>query len=142
MVTSKKATGKAASFPAGLATGAAVSVTVMLASIAVLTTLISKEMLQWEKVGYGIMLLLIISSWAGASVSCYRIKHQLLLVAALSGVLFFAILIGITALFFGGQFHAVGVTGLLTVGSAVAAGLISARGEGRKAYKKRRAFRR
>lgn len=78
------------------------------------------------------MVLLIVSSFAGAMISFGRIKRQRMLVCIVSGVIYFAILMSITALFFGGQYSAVGTTALLVLagsGSRRTAGTAGRAGE-------------
>lgn len=136
MVTNQKATGKAMSIPGGLAVGVTTSLITMMLCICLLAALIDREVLQWKQIGYGIMLVLLASSAIGSVVSCHKIKHQILLVGVLSGSIFYMMLLGITALFFGGQYEAVGVTALLTIGGSIAASLLTAgggkAGKGRK----------
>lgn len=134
MVTNKKPSGRAMSLPGGLAAGVVVSLAIMIIGISVLATLINKEMLEWDSVGYGVMLLLILSSVIGSVLACRKVKRQILLVGVLSGLLFYAVLIGITALFFGGQFEAIGVTALLIIGGSLAAAMMEVRGGERKPY--------
>ena len=45
-----------------------------------------------------------------------------------SGLVYFVTLLAITALFFGGQYEAVGVTGLLVFGASTAVGLLKTQG--------------
>ena len=126
MVANKKITGRATSLPAGLAIGAVCSLAATLVLTAILAKLVEAETLPVEKVGYGIMVLLIVSSFAGAMISFGRIKRQRMLVCIVSGVIYFAILMSITALFFGGQYSAVGTTALLVLaGSGAPESIVS-----------------
>lgn len=118
MVANKKITGRATSLPVGLAIGAACSLAATLILTAILAKLVEAETLPVEKVGYGIMVLLIVSSFAGAMISFGRIKRQRMLVCIVSGVIYFAMLMSMTALFFGGQYSAVGTTALLVLRAA------------------------
>ena len=115
MVANKKITGRATSLPVGLAIGAACSLAATLILTAILAKLVEAETLPVEKIGYGIMVLLIVSSFAGAMISFGRIKRQRMLVCIVSGVVYFAMLMSMTALFFGGQYSAVGTTALLVL---------------------------
>lgn len=113
MVIDRKVTGKAMTIPAGLLIGSFVSLGITMILAAVFAKLLDSEHLTQESIGYGVMGILLASSFGGAMVSYKRIKRQRLLVCMLSGVVYFGILLSITALFFGGQYEAVGVTGLL-----------------------------
>lgn len=133
MVVDRKVTGKASSMPGGLAAGALCSLSITLAMAALLAKLVEAKRMAEENIGYGVMVLLLLASFAGALVAFRRIKRQRMLVCLLSGVIYFAILMSMTALFFGGQYEAVGVTALLVLGgSAVAALLGLQQGRGQK----------
>lgn len=124
MVVNRKVTGKATSMPAGLALGGAVSLGVTLIAAGILAKLVETEALAEENIGYGVMILLLIASMLGAMVAFGKIKRQRLLVCLLSGLVYMAILLSITALFFGGQYEAVGVTALLVIGGSMVTALL------------------
>ena len=138
MVVNRKPTGRAMSMPGGLALGALFSVGATLVLTAVLAKLVEGETIPQEKIGYGIMAILVLSAFTGSMAAFGRIKRQRLLVCGLSGAIYFAVLMSMTALFFGGQYSAVGTTALLILlGSAAAAllGLKQGRGVKRKKIK-------
>jgi len=112
MVLNQKPTGRAVSMPAGLLFGTLISMGVTLLAVGLIARLASSEYLKETQIGYGIMLTLLAASFAGALAAVGRIKRQRLMVCALSGLIFFLALLSITALFFGGQYEAVGVTGV------------------------------
>ena len=127
---------RAGRHPCLLAIGAVCSLAATLVLTAILAKLVEAETLPVEKVGYGIMVLLIVSSFAGAMISFGRIKRQRMLVCIVSGVIYFAMLMSITALFFGGQYSAVGTTALLVLAGSGAAALLGLRqGRGAKRTK-------
>lgn len=130
MVT-QKATGRAMSMPAGLMVGGGISLGITILLTAAFAWLLNTERLQWEKIGYWIMGMLLIGSFSGAMTACGKIKRQRLLVSLLSGALYMGTLLAITALFFGGQYDGVVVTAILVMGGSLAAGLLGLRG-GRK----------
>ena len=133
MIATKKPTGRAMSMPGGLAVGFAVSMSVTLLLALLLTKLILDETMAMEHVGYGTMLLLLIASFLGAAVAQRKIKHRRMLVCLESGAVYFFGLLAVTALFFGGQYTAVGVSGLLILAGCGSAGLITAgKGSARK----------
>lgn len=138
MTYARKTKGKAFSVPAGLGLGAAISVGLTIVLAWVLAKLILSETILEGHIGYGVMILLLISSFCGAFTAQSKIKRQRLVMCILSGILYLVILLAITALFFGGQYDAVGVTTLLVLGGSVTAGLIGKRekkaGKGRRAH--------
>lgn len=127
MVYRQKPTGKAWSMSTGLAFGAMISVCVMLLLAAALAKLIASGILEEGWIGYGVMILLLVSSFSGAISSYRKIKRQRLIVCLMSGILYMAILLAVTALFFGGQYETVGVTIFLILGGCLSAGFIGIR---------------
>lgn len=131
--------GRASSVPKGLLTGAFVSLLTTLITAAVVAKLIDIGKISWDWVGYGAMVLLFLSSFLGALAAKNAIKRQRLLVSLMSGFIYFGLLLSATALFFGGQFEAVGVTALLIFAGSGSAGLLSFErkggGKGRKMKK-------
>ena len=127
MVANKKITGRATSLPVGLAIGATCSLAATLILTAILAKMVESETLPVEKIGYGIMALLMVSSFAGAMIAFGRIKRQRMLVCIVSGVIYFAMLMSMTALFFGGQYSAVGTTALLVLAGSGTAALLGLR---------------
>lgn len=136
MVVNQKPTGRAMSMPAGLVFGAAISLGVTLLAAAVLAKLVDMEKLAWENIGYGIMILLLLASFSGAMAAFAKIKRQRMLVCAISGAVYFGILLSITALFFGGQYDSVGVTAALVLAGSIAAGLLGLRDGGNRKGRK------
>lgn len=138
MVLNQKPTGRASSIPAGLLFGAMASLGITLLAAALIAKLVSAEYIEESSIGYGIMAALLGASFAGALLASGKIKRQRLLVCTLSGLLYFLILLGITALFFGGQYEAVGVTGILVMGGSLLAVLTgggASRGGRRRKHK-------
>ncbi len=134
----QKNTGRAVSMPAGLTEGALISLTVTLISSALMAKLIDMEKLQWENVGYGIMLLLLAASFAGAITAYGKIRRRRLFVCGISGVIYFCLLLAVTALFFGGQYEAVGVTAAMVAAGSGTAGLLGIKGEGSGRWKNKK----
>lgn len=140
MVRNQKATGRATTMPVGLMWGAGTSVAVTLLGAAVTAVLLNREVLAESSVGYSVMVILLAASFAGAMTARSRIKRQHLLSCVLSGAVYFLVLLSLTALFFGGQFEAVGVTGLLVMGGSMLALLVDkqpGRGGKRRKIRKR-----
>ena len=139
MMRNQKPIGRAVSMPKGLTLGGIASLGITMAGAAVIAKLLETERVGESMVGYAVMVLLLGSSFAGTWISQRRIKRRLLLVSLLSGGIYFALLLSITALFFGGQYEAVGVTGLLLLGGSGTALLLAGRiGRGVERKKRRR----
>lgn len=137
-MTNGKRTGRTMSMPAGLAVGGVTSLTITLAGTAALAWLIHREVMAMENVGYGIMCLILAASFLGAVTAFRKIRRRRVLVCTGAGVVYLGILLAITALFFGGQYSAVGVTSLLVLCGSLCAGLLGlrqGRGVGRRKIK-------
>lgn len=120
MTRNHKVTGRALSMPTSFAIGVCISLCITTLLSALLARLISTERLEWEKVGYGIMAILLIASAAGAKAACLLIKRRKLMSCAVSGMLYWLGLLMIAALFYGGQYSGIGVSGaVILCGSAV-----------------------
>lgn len=132
MVVNRKVTGTAAAMPVGLAIGLGVSMGVTLLGSGILAWLINREMVAQSGIGYGSLGILLASSLLGAAVSYGKIKHRRMLVCALSGAVYFVSLLCVTALFFGGQYQGMGVTGLVILAGSLCVGLLGLKGEGRR----------
>ncbi len=113
MVRTQKATGRASSMPVGLLWGAGVSLGVTVAGAVMIARLVLSQTWEEGAAGYAIMVMLILGAFLGAVTASGKIKRQRLAVCAAAGAIYFLQLMSITALFFGGQYEAVGVTGLL-----------------------------
>lgn len=113
MTVNRKPTGMAVSIPVGMVWGTMAAVAVTLAGAGLTAKLIDSQMLDWNSSGYAVLLILVLSAWAGAMVAAGRIKRQRMMVCLLSGVMYFGVLMLTTALFFGGRYSGVGETGLL-----------------------------
>lgn len=139
MVTERKATGRASSMPGGLAIGALVSMGITLVMASAIAWLVDKGKLPLTGIGYGAMVTLFLGAAAGALVASGKIKRMRMQVCLLAGLIYFLLLLSMTALFFGGQYHGIGVTAAVVAGGAVTAilpGLRQSRG-GKKRYRTR-----
>ena len=116
MVVNQKPSGRASSMPMGLTTGLVTSLGITILLAALSAKMVDMQWIEEKDIGYCAMVILLAAPYGGAVTAQNRIKRQRLLVCAISGGLYFLVLMGITALFFGGQYEAVGVTSLLIVG--------------------------
>ncbi|MBQ9762412.1 MAG: YrzE family protein [Oscillospiraceae bacterium] len=140
MVKNRKVTGKAMSLPAGLGIGLIVSVTITIAAVGVLASLVLNGKVGENAIGAGAMVIVPLSVAVGALTAALAVKHRWLVVCAGVGGVYYATMLGITALFFGGQYSGMGTTALLTllgIGVSAAVGL---RGE-KKRFKPMKKYR-
>ena len=141
MVVKQKGTGRASTLPGGLGAGAAVSMSITAAGTALMAFLLNRETINWEMIGYGIIVMVMLSAFLGSVTAYRKIKRQKLLVCLMSGVVYWGILLCLTALFFGGQYEAVGVTALLIAGGCGCAAICGMeKGRGGKTAKRRKLY--
>lgn len=135
MTVNQRPSGRASSMLSGLLAGLTLSIgiTVLLAGLS--AKLVDLQWIGEKSIGYCAMVILMSAPYFGAGLAYRRIKRQRLAVCVMSGGLYFLSLMGITALFFGGQYEAVGVTLLLVIGSV---GLSLLVGDGRNRAGKNR----
>lgn len=127
MVVNKKVTGKAVPMAAGLGIGLAVSMALTMIGGAVTANLILTEKIGEGAIGYGAILILLLSSAMGAWLAAVLIKSRWMVVCLGAGGSYYLTLLGITALFFGGQYQGMGVTALVILGGCGAVGLLGLR---------------
>lgn len=132
MTSNHKVTGRALSMPASFAIGEIISLCLTMILSALLAKLISTEKLEWEKAGYGIMAILLIASIVGTKATCLLIKRRKLMSCVVSGVLYWLGLLIITALFYGGQYSGIGVTGIVILCGSAMVCLWELKGERRR----------
>ena len=133
---------KEASLPAGIGIGLAVSIVITLLTAGVLAYLISNETLQESAIGAGALIIQLISA-AGGGITAYSlIKRQRVLVCGILALCYFLVLLGMTALIFGGQYRGVGSAilavlggGILAVLPGIIAGSKTRKGPKRKAFR-------
>ena len=121
MVTQRKATGRASSLPAGLAWGALVSLGLTLIGSGVVAFLVHRGTMAVNSIGYGAMVILVLSALSGAWMAFKKIKRLRLQVCLISGGIYYLMLLGMTMLFFGGQFQGMGVTALMVACGSILA---------------------
>ena len=127
MTMNQKPTGTAMSMPAGLAVGGIWSLVVTIGLSAVIAKLIDGEIVEQGSIGYFVISILLIASITGALQSFRKIKRRRMLVCLISGLIYFCVLLSITALCFGGQYQGIGVTGLVVLCGSSCAGLMGLR---------------
>ena len=101
----------------GILIGVLVSLGVMLLSAGLLTFMIGKGILLESSIGYDVLAVLILSSASGASIAVRITEKKKLFTGIITALVYSALLLACTALFFGGEYQGTGVTILvLSVG--------------------------
>ena len=115
----------------GASVGAGGSVVATLALSALAASLISRETISETSMDMVALAILILSSAVGALTAVKVTAHHRLPVCMASGCIYYLVLLSCTALFFGGVYSAVGVTGLAIFGGCGAVVLLGLK-EGRR----------
>ena len=115
-------TGKARSIPMGLAFSLTVSLMITFMISAIIAASLNTEKITWSEAGYWILGMLLTAAFIGGKCAYAVIKRQRLAVSIMSGVVYWSILLCITALFFGGDYGALWETaGIIAAGSCTSA---------------------
>ena len=112
MVRNHKVTGTSSSIPAGIAFGVALALLVSLGGAAITTYLVHNEIVRQESIGLAAIVILTIAAAVGAALAMIRIKRLKMQMCLLTGLFYYLALIGMTALFFGGQYQGMGAAAL------------------------------
>ncbi len=132
----KKHKHKASNPPVILLWSLLTSIGITLLGTAVLTFLIAGEKLPLEGSHGGILGILLLAAIAGAWVAVKGSGEKPLLMALISGGLYYLMLLCCTAMFFDGQYQGLGVTALAVLGGSMTAVLLTMR-KGQSKTKKR-----
>lgn len=124
MVRNRKPTGTAMSLPAGVGVGVAVAVVLSLIGAALAAWLLDSGSMSQDGIGYGAMVILLLSAAAGAWAAISAVKHNRLVVGMATGGVYLVLLLGMTALFFGGQYQGIVPTVLLVLAGSMTAVLV------------------
>lgn len=138
MTVNQKVTGTASSIPVGLALGTLTSLGVTVLGAALTAWLILRGSIPEDWVGYGAMVILLLSSAAGAAVATERIKRLRAQIGLAAGALYYGCLLAMTALFFGGIYRGMGVTALMVLCGSALVILLAPRGRNRAGCRKRK----
>lgn len=134
----KKISGRAPSLGKSVAAGVAVGVIWTIVSALIISKLVDMEVIPVEKIGYGSMAAVLSAVFIGASLAGKKAGHMVIQAAAISGLAYFACLLLVNALFFGGSYTGMGVTLLLVILASALAVLAAGKGSGnprRRRYK-------
>ena len=139
MVTGKKTFGKAKPMVVGLAVGVGAALLITLLFAVVVTQLVLGEKIGEGTIGYWTGVMLPLSTGVGAWIAVCLVKSKKMQTCLLTAAVYFLCLLGINALFFGGQFQGVVVSVVMILLGAATTGIIAAKGE-RKGHNKRRKY--
>lgn len=116
--------GKAVSVPKGLGLSLAVNIALTAALCMITASLVALNKIEWYRVGYCIMFMLLFVSYIGAKTAISAIKTQFFMIALMSGILYWLFLLSVTALFFGGNYSSIPETAALIAAGSISAALL------------------
>lgn len=108
--------------------GVIVSIGIMLIAAGILSVTIESGRLAESAINYGILVILMLSSVAGSTVSTRIAGTRRLLTGVTTAIIYFVCLLACTALFFEGMYKGVGVTALVLLAGGVVPVLLSVNG--------------
>ena len=127
---------KGNSMASKLALGAAVCIGVTVLCAAVGAAMISSGRIPESTMSYGALGTLALSSMAGALAGGWKIQEKRLYLCLLVAAVYVALLLAITATFFGGQYEGVGLSVIMAILGAFGAAIVGqGRGNGRNLRK-------
>ena len=131
MTLNQKVTGTASSIPAGLVFSGLVSLGITAIASAVAAWLMLNRRISPDSVGYCAVVILLLASISGAVVAVKRIKRLRFQMCMAAGAVYYVCLLAITALFFGGNYYGLGMTGMMIFCGCCTAALLQP-GQGRR----------
>ena len=125
----KKATGKGISIPVGIGIGVLLCVAVTMAGAALVAYLLSTEKMAVTGIGWAAIVLLVLASFTGSVVAAGIVKVNRLPVCLGVGAGYILMLLGCTALFFGGQYQGIPAAAVSVLVGSAGAGLLGFKGK-------------
>lgn len=141
MVQNHKVTGTASSMASGLALAALCSILITVLGSVLSANLVLNGMIPEKSIGYCSMVILLVSSAAGGLTAMARIKHRLLFVCIVSGIIYYLTLLGAGLFLFGGQLQGMGATALMVLCGSGTVALLGAKGKSSGKKGRRRGYR-
>ena len=108
-----KQTGRAKSMPIGILEGAGISLLITVAFSGMIATAVNLCLLDFNNIGYGVMISLILASYIGCKTAVAMVKRQKMMVSLLTAAVFYCFLILTAFLMFGGNLNGAGESALL-----------------------------
>lgn len=120
MAVKRKLSGKGISIPIGIAIGVVTAIGVTLLGALAMAAMVIRETVPMDGIGVGAMGILILASALGSWIGSGLTKQKKLLVCGLTALVFYLVLLSVTAVCFDGVYDGMGLTALLlTAGAGV-----------------------
>ena len=131
----KRIKGRQVSLPAGIGIGIGASVFISIAGAMILAVLINGEYMDINSLTAGTALLHLIASFVGSWLASVLTKQKRLITSLITAASYLLVMLGMTALVFGGQYQGVGLALLMVLigaGVVILLGLKGKSGSSRK----------
>ena len=109
--------------------GAAMSFLVTLSGCGIIASLVLGERIEESTIGYAIMPMMILASYAGSYIGCKKANKQRLMISLLVGCVYLAVLLSMNAMLFSGKYQAIGETLLLVMCGCILCAMWTSRGK-------------
>lgn len=116
--------GKQKSLPVSIGIGISVSLLLTLIAAFMLAILIESGKISVKAMGYGVMIMLMTSSFLGAIIASRQIISKTMIVSIITSTCYFIALLCTTALFFDGMYRGIPATALVVFAGGLIAGLL------------------
>ena len=130
------------SLPAGIAVGVFTAMITTLCASALTAKMLQYQWLKEEIIAYCAMVILFFTAWIGAAVSYSKIKQHKAMICLIFALSYFALLLGISILFFEGSMSGVGGTVSLIIGGSFLTVFLKTATGKRKIRKKQKRYNR
>lgn len=132
-----KTTGRALSMGAGIALGLGAAMAITVVGAALVAWLAITERMGESGIGYGAMVILVLSAAIGGFIACGTIRRRKLMVCCICAVGYYLLLLSMTALLFGGQYDGMGTTALMVMlgGGIALIPVVTGKGNGARRHK-------
>lgn len=127
---------KIAGIPAGIGLGSLVGLLLSVLGAAATAALVAGEKMAEQQIPYGTAAVLLLGAFGGAFLASAIAGEKRMIVCIGCGIVFYVVLLCVTALFFDGTYENIWETALLVLGSSAAAGLVGMR-KNSTSYKRR-----
>lgn len=125
----KKSRNVETTIPLGIGFGVAACLIVTVLGAIIGATLVDKQVVAEQGIGYVALVILVFSAATGAWTAMHKLKRKKMQMCLLTGLCYYGILLAITGILFGGRYESMGITALAVLAGAGVVALLGSRGE-------------
>ena len=117
-----------ATIPMGIAAGVFASLIATIVSAIIGAIAVDKQILAEDSIGYFAVAILILSAGVGARTAMRKLKRKKMQMCVITGLCYYAVLLAMTGLFFGGHYESMGITAFSVLLGVGLVALLGSRG--------------